>query len=355
VAKSATANDAAKFYEAGTAVAPTTARGVKFGEARGDKYRVRVISAGEGSSGIYPIEMLERDIPAALPQGSRMRANHDGLCEDGGDIRRVISRTIATPWREGDDMLTDIQVSEQWSPTITEFGDIIGLSISMAGEYEPIPEGGEDVGRGWWVDEAGNKHKRVVARLLSAEESPYNSLDFVEAPGANGRILAAIESARETLVHLNVREQAAFAGKPWEREHMTSDGAPPRNTEEDIEVDEATLRQMVTEAVAAAVPTIAEAIKPTEPPAEKPTLSTTTEAVVAAGLSQEGREAVYEAIEAGKPLEAAIEREKAREAAIVARIQREAEANTPQWGTVFTAGEANKNADAEFEQIMGAR
>jgi hypothetical protein len=346
---------AASLYEANDAVSPSST--VKFGEAKGDKYKVRIISAGEGSSGIYPMDMLERDTPDALPKGSRMRANHDGICEAGGDIRRVIARTIDTPWREGEGMYTNIQLSSQWSEFVQEFGDIIGLSISMAGEYEEIPEGGEESYKsGYWVDSAGKEHKRVIAHLLPASESPYNSLDFVEAPGADGRIVAALESARGRLAEMNVREQAGFAGRLFEQQ--ISDGAPPRENKEDIEVDEATLRQMVQEAVAAAVPTLAEALTPATPPAEKPTLSATVEAVVAAGLSQEGREAVYEAVEAGKPLEEAITREKAREERIAERIKAEQETREhelPVFGTVFEAGKANESADAEFERLVGVK
>lgn len=350
---------AARLYEADDAVSPAPT--VKFGEAKGDKYLVRIISGGEGSSGIYPIDMLERDIPAALPKGSRMRANHDGICEAGGDIRRVISRTIDTPWREGNDMLTHIQISEQWSPYVEEFGDIIGLSISMAGEYEEIPEGGEESHKpGYWVDSAGKEHKRVIARLLSAEESPYNSLDFVEAPGANGRILQAVEAARGHLAEMNVREQAEFATGVLERK--TSAGTPPQSTKEDIEMDEATLRQILAEERAATVSAVeakvAEASKPAdEPPA--PTLKDMTEAVVAAGLTDEGRDAVYEAVEAGKPLAEAVAREKKREESIAAKVAAAKESDElelPVYGTFVDAGSVTEgDADKEFEQMVGAR
>lgn len=348
---------AQRLYEADDAVSPRPT--VKFGEAKGDKYLVRIISAGEGSSGIYPIEMLENDIPAALPSGSRMRANHDGLCEGGGDIRRVIARTVDTPWREGEDMLTHIQISEQWSPYVEEFGDIIGLSISMAGEYEDIPEGGEDIGHGKWVDAAGHEHKRVIAHLLPASESPYNSLDFVEAPGANGRILAAVEAARDHLGEMNLREQAAFASGVLERK--TSAGTPPQSSKEDIEMDEATLRTILAEERAATVSAVeakvAEARKPAdEPPA--PTLKDMTEAVVAAGLTDEGRDAVYEAVESGKPLADAIAREKKREESISAKLGAKADEDLelPVYGSLFEAGSVSEgDANQEFEKIVGAR
>jgi hypothetical protein len=283
-----------------------------------------------------------------------MRANHDGLCEDGGDIRRVIARTIDTPWREGDDMVTNIQVGGQWDDFVREFGDTIGLSISMAGEYADIPEGGsESENPGRWVDAAGIEHKRTIGRLYSAEESPYNALDFVEAPGANGRILAAIESARERLSEMNVREQAAFAGKPFERQ--ISEASPSRINKEDIEMDEQTLRQILAEQQSAVEAKIAEALKPAELPVEKVTVGAVAEAVVKAGLSDEGRAAVYEAIDRGDDMAKAIERETAREAAIEKRISdrlaQESDRHPYQGGFIVEEGAAG-DPDAELNAIL---
>lgn len=331
---------------------------LKFGEGLGDKYKVRIISAGEGSSGIYPIDMLERDVPAAFPEGTRMKANHDGLCEDGGDIRRVIARTIDTPWREGDGMWTNILVAEGWSQYVREFGDIIGLSISAAGDYAAIPEDAEDAGGAYYYDAAGDRRKKTVEHLYPAEMSPYNSIDFVEAPGADGRIVAAIESARAHLPEMNVREAAAFAGKPGDRAieslHRTSEADAPGGHKEDIEMDEQTLRSILAEeraaTVAAVEATVAEASKPADAPVEKPTLGALAEAVATAGLTEFGRQAVYEAVDAGKPLADAIEREKAREAG----IRKAVEDATPvvQHGYVTEAGSAQVDTE-EFADMDG--
>jgi hypothetical protein len=338
---------------------------LKFGESLGDKYRVRAIAEGDGSSGHYGKKMLKRDFAAALPEGSRMRANHDGLCEDGGDIRRVIGRTISKPeWQEasGDDpagMYVDILVSEQWSPQIREFGDIIGLSISMAGEYEDVPEGwhseGADLVKYSADGEEVSRRRRDVIRLASAEEYPYSSLDFVEAPGADGRILQALESARQHLPDLNLREAASFAGNPFDaalrRAHEAS--GQPGGTEEDIEVDEQTLRSILAEAksdtLEAVKATIAEASKPASEPIEKPTLERTAEAVVGAGLTEHGRKAVYAAIERGADLDEAIAAQKAYEDSVRESVKAEfaADESLVQRGFVVGAGDAD-SALGEF-------
>lgn len=330
---------------------------LKFGESTGDRYHVRAIAEGDGSSGHYGKPMLKRDFAAALPEGSRMRANHDGLCEDGGDIRRVIGRTISTPkWENASEngpagMYVDILVSEQWSSYVREFGDIIGLSISMAGDYEDVPEG--------WIAEGPNltkyndegvviaSKKRDVIHLYSAEENPYNSLDFVEAPGADGRIVAALESARAHLPEMNVREAAEFAGAKGDRlvaeAHNKTSADQAGRTEEDIEVDEQTLRQMLDEAQRATLDavksTIAEASKPAEGTTETPTLATVSEAVSESGLSTWGRKAVYAAIERGESHTDAIALEQEREKGMRDEFAKAQEADV-QHGYVLEAGDS---------------
>lgn len=322
---------------------------LKFGASEGDRYEVTIIEAGDGSSGHYGLEMLTRDSAAAFPEGTRMRANHDGLCEAGGDIRRVIARTIDTPWIEGNKVKTNILVSEQWSSYVREFGDIIGLSISAGGEFEDVPEGwhadGPDLVRYAEDGEEVGRRKRDVIRLSSAEESPYNSIDFVEAPGAKGRIDIALESARSHLPDLNVREQAAFTGLPFDRAlveaHTTS--GQPGGTEEDIEVDEQKLAEMLAASEARTAESVrsivAEASKPAEAPVVKPTLERTAEAVVTSGLTEGGRKAVYAAVEAGVDLDKAIESEQAREKAMRDEITKSLEADV-QHGFVVGEGAA---------------
>lgn len=331
---------------------------LKFGESAGDKYRVRAISYGDGSSGHYGEKMLKRDFAAALPEGSRMRANHDGLCEMGGDIRRVIGRTISTPVAEADGMYVDILVAEEWSSYVREFGDIIGLSISMAGEYEDVPEGwhaeGSDLVKYSEDGEEVARRKRDVTRLLPQEEYPYSTLDFVEAPGANGRILQALESARGHLPEVNVREAATFAGDPFTaalaRSHKTTEADAPGGHKEDIEMDEQTLRSILAEeratTVAAVEAKISESSQPAEAPVEKPSMGAMAEAVVAAGLTEFGRQAVYEAVDRGEALQPAIEREQAREAGIRKAVEDARPA--VQYGFVTEAGEARETLDEDF-------
>jgi hypothetical protein len=306
----------AELHEAGRIIAPR--------ENKGDRYRIRLMGwepgakTIEGSSAIYPVAVLERDIAAAFPKGTRMRANHDGICESGGDIRRVISKTISDPVIEADGAYADAQIAEQWSPYMREFADVIGLSISAAGEVEmEVDEDGSTL-----LDDYGNPVKKVdeatgkniLSRLFSQEESPYNAVDFVEAPGADGRIVAALESAKTRFLDMNVREQATFASRYLEEK--ASEAPKPKSNREGKKMDPEELAAAFAESESktiAAVEKVLESRLPKAPEPEEVDLTKVAESAFAAGLTPGARQAVYEAVKNGAKAEDAIAREKARE------------------------------------------
>lgn len=310
-------------------------------EGGGDKYVMRIIQAGAGSSGFYPAEMLERDVPSAFPKGTRMRANHDGLCEDGGDIRRVIAKTISDPWREGDEMYANFQVAEGYNDYFREFADVIGVSISAAGEYQTRPaspaeiesgvadEGEEVVDR----DEASGKP--IIAKLYSQEESPYNSIDFVEAPGAGGRIVLALEGARAAMKELNVREQAKFVSTRFDEKD--SSAVPPRSTKKGTSMDEAERNALIESITAQVTASVVEAIKPAAPTPVETKGEDVAEAAFKAGLSEGGRKGVYTRVAGGEALEGAIAAEQARDKEIEERVTARLE-STQIEGAGYTSG-----------------
>lgn len=194
-------------------------------EGNGQKIRVRLMgwapgtTVVEGSSADYPVERIIRDFPESFPVGTRMRANHDGFCEAGGDVRRIMAKTISVPVAEADGMYADAIVREG-EPTefIRQFADVIGTSISAAAEIEktplldeegnPVIEDGEVV----MVPRRSERGAVIVERFLSMSESPYNSVDFVEVPGADGAIVQlALESAKRIVEHTVLREASGFA------------------------------------------------------------------------------------------------------------------------------------------------
>lgn len=56
----------------------TLVESTSFGTDEGSVFRCRFLSAGQGSSGYYPAEVIERDAKAAWPVGTHVYLNHLG-------------------------------------------------------------------------------------------------------------------------------------------------------------------------------------------------------------------------------------------------------------------------------------
>lgn len=315
---------------------------VKIPEGKGELIDIRIMGwepgaeFSEGSSGDYPVAAIKRDFAEAFPVGTRMRANHDGLCEAGGDIRRIMAKTVEAPRTESDGMYAKARVREgEATDFIRQFADVIGVSVSVGVELETEPlrdDDGDPVldheNKPVMVTKIGERGLPIVKRFLSQEESPYNSVDFVEAPGADGRIVAvALESAKAVYEHTQLREAATFA-KGTVKPAITQENSaatPPRSNEEE-DMDDAERRQIAKEAADAAVAEAMANLRPQSTESEQPTLAAQSEAVIAAGLTEAGRAEVYARVERGETLEAAVAAETAREASIEAEVQRRVEA-----------------------------
>lgn len=195
-------------------------------EGKGQKIKVRLMgwepgaSVVEGSSADYPVDRIIRDFPESFPAGTRMRANHDSMCEAGGDVRRIMAKTTSAPWAEADGMYAEALVREgEATDFIRQFADVIGTSISTAVEIQTTPLL-DDEGNPVLNDEdeivtvplRSERGAVIVDRFLTMSESPYNSVDFVEVPGADGAIVnLALESAKRIVDHTMLREASTFA------------------------------------------------------------------------------------------------------------------------------------------------
>lgn len=329
----------------------------------------------EGSSATYPVKTIKRDFAEAFPVGTRMRANHDGICEGGGDIRRIVAKTTGVPVHKenhemGPGMYAPVIFSEQWSPFVTEFADVVGVSISAGAEVEP-QEFPDDQARDDWgrpVDEDGNAILPIVSRFLTASESPYNSIDVVEAPGADGRIVAvALESAKHQVEGFVIREAAQFAlgtrKTPRESVEQKDSSAPPPQKEGKASMDEKEIQALAEALTPRVTAGVVEALKPAQLKEDEPSLSATVEAVVQAGLTEKGRKAVLKRIENGDDADTAIAEQKALEDDIRAEFGGDgapASTSTENFGVTFAPGEAKSatvdqaKVDEDFEALMSA-
>jgi len=141
---------------------------------------VKIIQPGEGSTGNWLAETLRRDGPQAFPKGTHMYWDHPTASEQFELPERSVERLAATlaedaKWiqsgPEGPGLYASIAVREQYSQSVRDMKDWIGVSVRCR------------VG----ISEAGD--------IVSIDPSEFNSVDFVTVPGAGGKVVEAFESA----------------------------------------------------------------------------------------------------------------------------------------------------------------
>ncbi len=143
----------------------------------------KLIEPGEGSSGLYPVEVLQRDGPAVFHEGTHMYWNHPTQAEMSerpeGDMSKLAGvldsdATYEADGPDGPGLYATISVVEEYTQAVRELAPFTGLSIRAQAMGEPRE--GETT--------------PVLTKLLHA-----HSVDFVTRAGAGGRIVTAFESA----------------------------------------------------------------------------------------------------------------------------------------------------------------
>lgn len=253
--------------------------------ATGTKRRIRLISEGQGSSGLYSGAMLERDGALAFPAGTHIYLDH--LTEDEDDarsgshsIKDLVGATLADATFEEGALNTDAVFFSNWAPLIEEMREYIDLSIEAAGS---VREG-------------------VVESL---HPSPMNAVSIVPRGGRDGKILELIESYRESGKIDNVKPDADKV-----REDARKDKGM---TPEEIAAFKQAVVEAVATAVAAGLVEIKESLAPVKPEEDKteaPSAAEVAEALVVSGLPTEARTRVYETLKTNPDYAAAIEAEK---------------------------------------------
>lgn len=246
------------------------------------KGKALLITEGQGTSGQYSAEVLQRDGANALPAGTKIYYNHlgnDEAWERNGsrDIRDLIgTMTEAAAWDEESRGLTaPIEIFGHAQEFVDNVWEHVGLSVEASGVVS---------GEG------------VVEALVY---SPLNAVALVPVPGRGGKIQGLFESFREKCGSIDTDDSD-------ERKEL---GMTP----EDV-------KNAVKEAFAEFGPTLTtaltEALKPAEiAPVEEDAdkgedTATVAEALVEANLPAAARTKVYEAVANGTPVADAIAAEK---------------------------------------------
>lgn len=147
---------------------------------------IKVIQPGQGSTGYYPAEMIQRDGPKVATKGLHMYWDHPTVTEAKERPERSLKDLAATLTTDaaydangpqGPGLYAKAKVTERFRGAVNDLAEHIGVSIRGSGRI---------VER-----EAEGKTRRVVEELTALE-----SVDFVTKPGAGGRIVSLFEAAR---------------------------------------------------------------------------------------------------------------------------------------------------------------
>lgn len=301
---------------------------------RGDgRFRVRIISEGTGSSGVYSRDLLEnyKDVFAGRP----MFMNHpkDPNQPWERDVRDIAGRVAPQVEYMVEDgvgaLYADVTVDKRWADFVAEYKDVIGVSIYASGE-----------GR-----EEGGKY--VVESFDDSD--PYTSVDWVVAAGRGGRVERMLESYRQL---------ETSTGNP-----VVDGGATAISEDEKIgnHMDEKILA--LVEALSAKVDSLDAKVTSFVALSEQAATDASdkvdafevaeelTTAVAEAELPAEGRKRVIEAVKAGKPVVEAVATEKAYVESIRKQVQ-EASAPAAASGRVVESGASNVFSFGKIAEVV---
>ncbi|MBE7701260.1 hypothetical protein H9623_13245 [Oerskovia sp. Sa1BUA8] len=145
---------------------------------------IRIISAGRGSSGVYPAETLKAAAEAKVfKAGTHMRIDHQTDQErydrPEGSVWDTAAVLTEDAWwdQATESLVSEARVYSRFRTMLAEMAPDIGVSIRASAEVEA----------GDWDGEPA----RIITRLVEA-----NTVDFVTRAGRGGHIIEVLEAAR---------------------------------------------------------------------------------------------------------------------------------------------------------------
>lgn len=148
-----------------------------------NKWRVKVIESGWGSSGYYPADMLQKYGPQVFKEGTKVFMNHPSASEATDrperDVHQLAGKLVSNSYFREGALYADVEFYSHYAPIIKEMADDIGLSIHAMGNS--------------YMGEAEGRQGPIVESLL---EDPMTSVDVVTVAGAGGKFVALLESYR---------------------------------------------------------------------------------------------------------------------------------------------------------------
>lgn len=303
-------------------------------QSSGNKWRIKVIQSGWGSSGYYGSEMLKEYGPSVFAAGTKVFMNHPSASEDNDrperDVHQLAGKLISDAIFMEDGLFADVQFYSHYAPIIKEMAGDVGLSIHALGEAK--------------LGEAEGREGPIIESLVA---DPLTSVDVVTVAGAGGKFISLLESYKSQDTSIDLIEESLTEGNGMSI------------TKEELEAAVADLKEAFVEAISPlreSVSVLVEAATPAETDADVQEITSLDPVEVAekfneSGLPKVALQRVSESLKSEtntKTVDELIEDEKAyaesiREAIVVP---------APEFvGVVHEAGKASTPA-SELETIV---
>lgn len=209
----------------------------------GNKWHVKVIESGWGSSGYYGSSMLQEFGPQVFKAGTKVFMNHPSASEETNrperDVHQLAGKLVSDAVFKEGALYADIKFYSHYAPIIKEMAGDVGLSIHALGNAVA----GEAEGR-----------KGLIIESLVAD--PLTSVDVVTVAGAGGKFVSLLESYSRIGESVELAEDSELV-----------EGNEMSISKEEFEAAIADLKTAFVEAltpVVESVSILAEAAKPAE-------------------------------------------------------------------------------------------
>jgi len=165
-----------------------------------NKWRVKVIESGWGSSGYYPADMLRNYGPQVFREGTKVFMNHPSATESTDrperDVHQLAGKLVSNSYFREGALYADVEFYSHYAPIIKEMADDIGLSIHAMGNS--------------YMGEAEGRQGPIIESLV---EDPLTSVDVVTVAGAGGKFVALLESYRNNAEVTDLVAESNTEGK----------------------------------------------------------------------------------------------------------------------------------------------
>lgn len=284
-------------------------------------FPIRIITEGEGSSGVYSRELLESHADVFANRAMFMNHPKDADKPWERDVTSIAAKLgPKVEYREVDGvagLYGQATVDDRWRSFVENYSDVIGVSVYIAGD------GKEQDG------------KYIVESFDGTD--PYASVDFVVAAGRGGRVERMLESYRQIETSVETDNGAATADADSKEREQNMDELKALVEALTAKVDE---KFVALEAKVDSVVQLSESA--TAADAAKVDALDVADKLAEAKLTESGRKRVLESVKSGAAVEDAIKTETSLRDEILAEAR-----------TVVTPGRVVESVSDDFK-ISGA-